>query len=181
MAQRGQANDTRERIKIVALQLFHDQGCEKTSLREIAEQLGVTKAALYYHFSTKDELIGELAAPYLDGFATLLAEAGARTAEPARPLVEGYLDLLLDQRPMIRWLRTDLTAQAHPSIGPRLLELGERLHVMLGGHAMSLEEQVRITAALGALGAGVSQFPDAASSALRVPLLQIAWAILPPE
>jgi AcrR family transcriptional regulator len=178
---RGPANDTRERIKGVALQLFHDQGCEKTSLREIAELLGVTKAALYYHFRTKDDLIGDLAAPYVDGFTALLAEAGAREADPTRYLVEGYLDLLLAQRPMIRWLRTDLSARAHPSIGPRLLELGERLNLMLGGRDMSFDEQVRVTAALGALGAAVSQFPDAESGALRDPLLQIAYTILPPS
>ena len=45
---------TRERIKQVALELFTEQGYEGTSLREIAERLGVTKAALYYHFKSKD-------------------------------------------------------------------------------------------------------------------------------
>ena len=38
--------DTRSRLRELALQLFAEQGYEKTSLREIAEQLGVTKAAL---------------------------------------------------------------------------------------------------------------------------------------
>jgi AcrR family transcriptional regulator len=52
------AGDTRERIKQVALELFTDQGYEQTSLREIAERLGVTKAALYYHFKSKEEIVG---------------------------------------------------------------------------------------------------------------------------
>src|SRR5262249_20860254 len=43
-------SDTRARIQQVALELFAEQGYEKTSLREIAERLDVTKAALYYHF-----------------------------------------------------------------------------------------------------------------------------------
>ena len=179
MVSRGEANNTRERIKAVALQLFHDQGCEKTSLREIAEQLDVTKAALYYHFRTKDELIGDLAAPFLDGFAALLSEAELRDEDAARYLVEGYLDLLLSQRPMIRWLRSDLTARTHPAVGARLLDLGERLNLMLGGREMSLEEQVRVTAGLGALGTGVSEFPEADSADLRRVLLEIASAILP--
>jgi AcrR family transcriptional regulator len=50
--------DTRERIKEVALELFTEQGYEQTSLREIAERLGVTKAALYYHFKSKEEIVG---------------------------------------------------------------------------------------------------------------------------
>jgi len=40
-----------------ALELFAEQGYEKTSLREIAEHLDVTKAALYYHFKTKEEIL----------------------------------------------------------------------------------------------------------------------------
>ncbi|MGA2470831.1 MAG: helix-turn-helix domain-containing protein [Solirubrobacteraceae bacterium] len=51
---------TRERILDVALELFNDQGYDKTSLREIAARLGVTKAALYYHFERKEDLLLEL-------------------------------------------------------------------------------------------------------------------------
>ena len=51
---------TRQRIQAVALELFTEQGYEKTSLREIAERLGVTKAALYYHFKSKDEIVTSL-------------------------------------------------------------------------------------------------------------------------
>jgi AcrR family transcriptional regulator len=48
---------TRERILNVALDLFIAKGFDKTSLREIAEQLGFTKAALYYHFASKDDIL----------------------------------------------------------------------------------------------------------------------------
>jgi AcrR family transcriptional regulator len=52
--------DTRERILKVALTLFNEQGYDKTSLREIAERLDVTKAALYYHFERKEDILVEL-------------------------------------------------------------------------------------------------------------------------
>ncbi len=48
------------RIQSVALELFAEQGYEKTSLREIAERLDVTKAALYYHFKSKEEIVTSL-------------------------------------------------------------------------------------------------------------------------
>jgi AcrR family transcriptional regulator len=51
---------TREAILDVALELFNEQGYDKASLREIAERLGVTKAALYYHFSRKEDILLEL-------------------------------------------------------------------------------------------------------------------------
>jgi AcrR family transcriptional regulator len=55
-----QPADTRERILEVALKLFNEQGYEKTSLREIAERLDVTKAALYHHFERKEDILLEL-------------------------------------------------------------------------------------------------------------------------
>lgn len=48
---------TRERILDVALDLFIQKGFDRTSLREIAEELNVTKAALYYHFASKDDIL----------------------------------------------------------------------------------------------------------------------------
>ena len=41
----------------MALDLFTEKGFDGTSLREIAERLGVTKAALYYHFASKDDIL----------------------------------------------------------------------------------------------------------------------------
>jgi AcrR family transcriptional regulator len=54
---RPDANGTRERILDIALDLFVEKGYDKTSLREIAEELGFSKAALYYHFASKDDIL----------------------------------------------------------------------------------------------------------------------------
>ena len=48
---------TRERILDVALDLFVEQGYDKTSLREIADKMGFSKAALYYHFASKSDIL----------------------------------------------------------------------------------------------------------------------------
>jgi AcrR family transcriptional regulator len=53
----AQSSDTKQRILDVALDLFTEQGYDGTSLRQIAEQLGVTKAALYYHFESKEDIL----------------------------------------------------------------------------------------------------------------------------
>jgi AcrR family transcriptional regulator len=53
----AEALSTRDRILDVALDLFTEKGFDGTSLREIAERLGVTKAALYYHFASKDDIL----------------------------------------------------------------------------------------------------------------------------
>ncbi len=48
---------TRERILDIALELFTEQGYDKTSLRQIAERLGFSKAAIYYHFASKEDIL----------------------------------------------------------------------------------------------------------------------------
>ena len=53
----GRDRGTRERILDVALELFTEEGYDRASLREVAEHLGVTKAALYYHFPSKADIL----------------------------------------------------------------------------------------------------------------------------
>ena len=55
-AENSSQPSTRDRILDIALDLFVEQGFDKTSLREIAERLGFSKAAIYYHFASKDEI-----------------------------------------------------------------------------------------------------------------------------
>ena len=73
--------DTRSRVQKVALELFAEQGYEKTSLREIAERLGVTKAALYYHFKSKEDIVHSFTDDY---FAELDALLDWATSQPPR-------------------------------------------------------------------------------------------------
>lgn len=85
----AQTVDTRGRIKQVALELFSEQGYEQTALREIAERLGVTKAALYYHFKTKEEIVEAFAE---DWIATV--EEMARWLDAQPPGRETRLDFV---------------------------------------------------------------------------------------
>ncbi|WP_329079613.1 MULTISPECIES: TetR/AcrR family transcriptional regulator [unclassified Streptosporangium] len=84
--------DTRTRIQEIALKLFTEQGYEATSLREIAEALGVTKAALYYHFKTKDDIIASLAENRVKAIEELIvwARSQPRTDEMREELIRRY-------------------------------------------------------------------------------------------
>ena len=48
--------DTREKILMTALQLFAKDGYEAVSVRTIAEELGMTKGALYRHYKNKRDI-----------------------------------------------------------------------------------------------------------------------------
>jgi AcrR family transcriptional regulator len=52
--------DTKENIVKTALSLFLQKGYERTSLNDIAREVGITKPAIYHHFKNKDELFHEV-------------------------------------------------------------------------------------------------------------------------
>jgi len=79
--QRRRGN-TRERIQAIAVRLFAERGYDNTSLREIAEELGVTKAALYYHFKTKEELVTSLVGDMVRGLDAIIDWAAGQPATP---------------------------------------------------------------------------------------------------
>lgn len=98
--------DTRSRIQRVALELFAEQGYDKTSLRELAGRLGITKASLYYYFKSKDDIVQSL----VDDLLTAVDEVvhWSREHEPSpqhrRELIERYGKAVRGQGTLLRFL-----------------------------------------------------------------------------
>lgn len=132
---RESTGGTRERIKAVALELFTEQGYEKTSLREIAERLNVTKAALYYHFKSKDDIVASFVEDRLDRMDELNAWAATQPATLAtrRELISRYADTMFDgaQPSVMRFFEQNQTALKSLSAGQqmrgRMLDLADAL------------------------------------------------------
>ena len=79
-------SDTRQEILDVALELFIEHGYDRTSLRAIAERVGVTKAALYYHFASKEDILLALVEPILTMQNTVVeALRSGELRDPAEP------------------------------------------------------------------------------------------------
>src|SRR5580698_2181806 len=95
-ASRESGRDTRSRLRQLALELFAEQGYEKTSLREIAERLGVTKAALYYYFKSKEDIVRSLVEDYMADIDDLIAWGKDQPRSPATraEIVSRYLDIV---------------------------------------------------------------------------------------
>src|SRR6266581_6145868 len=97
-AARADANGghgTRERILDTALRLFAEHSFAGTSLQMIADELGITKAAVYHHFHTREELLCALAKPALDEMRAA-TEAAERLRFPhasAEQMLSGFVDL----------------------------------------------------------------------------------------
>ncbi|HVL64819.1 MAG TPA: helix-turn-helix domain-containing protein, partial [Actinomycetota bacterium] len=67
--------ETRKLILDVALELFVSEGYETASISQIASRLGITKAAVYYHYHAKEEMLLSLVEPFLDRVDQLIDAA----------------------------------------------------------------------------------------------------------
>jgi AcrR family transcriptional regulator len=69
--------DTRTRILDIARDLITTQGYGSTSIADIAEKLGTSKSALYYHFKSKEEILDAILAEPLAALSELTDKAAA--------------------------------------------------------------------------------------------------------
>jgi AcrR family transcriptional regulator len=108
------------KILAAAEQLFIERGYHGLAMREIAEVVGVSKAALYYHFRDKEELFLAILDSYLDEVEDLIdrASAGAESArDRIHRVVSGLLGQPVEQRAVIRLASQEM---AHLSAPARL-------------------------------------------------------------
>ncbi|MFD5412348.1 TetR/AcrR family transcriptional regulator [Streptomyces nojiriensis] len=174
--------DTRQRIQDVALELFAEQGYEKTSLREIAERLEVTKAALYYHFKTKEDIIisifEDLTRP-IDELITW-AEGQPRTLETKREVLRRYSEAMAGGAVLYRFMQENQATTRELTIGEtvkkRLFTLVELLRTQDG----PLTDQVRCVSALFTLHAGMMflQHVEGNPEETRLAALEVATDLI---
>lgn len=148
--------ETRARVLDVALQLIAAKGFAATSTREISERLGFTKAALYYHFRTKDDLLAALVAPAIEGLAAMVEDHDPRPgAGPRRGLLAAYIDLVAAHENLIRVLSEDPSVAHRPAF-IAAAPLYERLTDLLAGQeSPGSAQRTRVRAALGGIHASL--------------------------
>lgn len=154
--------NTRQRIQDVALELFAEQGYEKTSLREIAEHLDVTKAALYYHFKTKEEIIVSLFEDLTQPIQELI-EWGARqphTLDTKQEIVRRYSQALAGAEPLFRFMQENQATVRELRIGDTFKDRMRGLRDIIIDPDSPLVDQVRCVSALFTLHAGMFIMQD---------------------
>jgi AcrR family transcriptional regulator len=170
------------RIVNAALGLFAEHGVGGTSLQMIADAVGVTKAAVYHQFKTKEEIVVaavevELARlePALDA-----AEADADGPRALDVLLAQVIDLAVERRRMVGTLEYDpvvvrLLAEHEP-----FTTFMQRLFRLLVGHGTGAEARVRAAMISTAIGGAVTHplVADLADDALRAQLLHLTRQFL---
>ena len=171
-AGRRARGDTRERIQSVALELFAEHGYEKTSLREIAERLDVTKAALYYHFKSKEDIVRSFTEDYVSEVDALIAwgTARARTSENRALLLDHYSVIVGRRLSVLRFLEQNqaavhqLVSEAQRNRHQVFRTQFERLRDLLAGPDAPLRDRVRASVAVVSVGISCMLFDQDAGA-----------------
>ncbi|TCO34530.1 TetR family transcriptional regulator [Kribbella steppae] len=181
---RERVRDTKTEIHRAAVELFSSQGYEKTSLREIAEQVGITKASLYYHYSSKQDLLRAIVGTFLDDISRVLSQVDELpwSPETERELLGAYVDVVIEHRSTGPTLLRDIAAvlAAFGDDLDRLIAQSRRFQLWLAGPDPSPADRLRAAAAVETVGAAISVELDlgVTDAEIRAVLLDAATAIL---
>ena len=172
----------RRQILNAALALFGDKGFDGTSMSELAAVLGISKAGLYHHFRSKQDILRELVDPLLDDVAAIAGDPpepeGRSVLARRRAILEAYLDAILKHRRTMALLGHDLSVLAKPEVGVRVKVLNERLLELVADPEDGLVGRVRAECALGALRFATIRFSDADVVVVRDASLRAALRLL---
>jgi AcrR family transcriptional regulator len=170
------------RVLNAALELFAERGVTGTSLQMIADAIGVTKAAIYYQFKTKDEIVIALTERELAGLESALQAAEAEQFRPrARELLlTRVIDMAIERRKAVSVLQFDpvivrLLAEHEP-----FQRFIARLYGALLGDEAGTEARVDAAMLSGAISVGVMHplVTDIDDDTLRPQLLRTTRRIL---
>jgi len=162
----------------VARELFSRQGVQRTSLQDIAERLGITKPALYYHFSSREDLVRSIIQPLIDEGERFIADRENRGDTDVRELLEGYFDYHYRHRGDLVLVVTELTTLAELGLIDKLLAWRDRLGRLVFGPKPTLAQSTRAVIAFGGLQDCCLQFPDTPYNELRTAVVEGALAAL---
>jgi AcrR family transcriptional regulator len=159
--------------------MFVDSGFAETSMRDIAANLDVTTAALYYHFENKDDLLLAAVTPALEDVDQLLSETkrSPRGSAGQRAFLGQYAELMLRHQAAMRLINRDPAVAAHPGIGPHRQrierEIAARLSSRKGPRARALS-----FAAIGAMLLPILSLDRSELAGVTDALVQSAIAVL---
>ena len=170
------------RIIAAALDLFAHHGVGGTSLQMIADQIGVTKAAVYHQYKTKDEIVLAAAEAELAGLRTVVdAAERERSRKRAREaLVAGIVDLAVRRRRTVGTILSDPVIAGFFADHDAFRDVMYRVRRLLIGDDPRAEAGVRTAMLLAAIsGAVIHPFVvDLDDGTLHDELLRLARRFL---
>ncbi|MGB8412850.1 MAG: TetR/AcrR family transcriptional regulator [Candidatus Binatus sp.] len=135
---RAQSQDSRDEILKAAMGLFANRGFHETSMSEVAREARVSKALIFWHFKTKEELfvavLNRLLEPYFIDFAE---EAAMDERAQIEKLVESYLSFVRDNASSVRFFLAQMLHDQRLSEG-----LNDQVLKLYSGYRAMLVELI---------------------------------------
>ncbi len=176
---------TKVAIRDAAVKLFGSKGFEQTSLREVADAVGITKASLYYHYPSKLDLLLSIIDPIVDHMRDVVEDIDAvpHDAEGIRAVLRTYLRGMIRNRDAGALCIRDTVAilNAMADRYPDLMNANRILRTWLAGPSATPEMQLRACAALEVLGVALTSkefVPAADDATVAATLLDAATSVL---
>ena len=165
-----------------ALTLFARHGVGGTSLQMIADEIGVTKAAVYHQYQTKDEIVLAAAEDELGRFTAVVAAAEAvRTRTKARDaLITGIVDLAIERGRTMSTILSDPVIVGFFAHHADFRDVMHRLRALLFGDDAGPEPRIRAAMLIAAVNGAVMHpfVRDLDRDTLRAELLRLARRFL---
>ncbi|MEP6843516.1 MAG: TetR/AcrR family transcriptional regulator [Pseudolysinimonas sp.] len=177
---------TADDLRRVALQEFAAAGYHGTSLQQIGDRAGVSKATVLYHFASKEALLEAVLAPAIDQLDGILGQvglAGLQTGGELRALfLEQFVDFLLEHRSAVYVFVNQSASLVDVPIIDRANAEIEMISRYFEENVGSVEEKVRFGVALGGaaylLAGAPMMLPEQDLWVLRAALLTVLGDLL---
>jgi AcrR family transcriptional regulator len=175
----------RTRVLDAALALFAEHGVHGTSLQMIADRVGVTKAAIYYQFQTKEDIALEVLRPSIQDMARVIriAEALPDAQRRRAVVVSGLLEMVVRHRQLAAFFYGDPALDQLVHDEPEFKAVADRVREMLEGPDRSHADRI----AFSVFFSGVCKAPadpelaDIGDAELHKALIELSARILAPS
>ena len=181
VAPRGLA---RERVLDAAVALFAEHGVHGTSLQMIADRVGVSKAAVYYQFQSKEGIAMEVIRPCIDDIARVIKIADALPDPQQRRAVavSGLVEMVVRHRRLAVVFYGDPVIDALVISDPDFKAVNDRLRELMEGPDRSDVDRIGFSVFCSGVGRAAAD-PDLADiddADLHRALLELFGRILTP-
>ncbi|MGI5242792.1 TetR/AcrR family transcriptional regulator [Dactylosporangium sp. CA-139066] len=178
-------SSTRDEILASAARLFAQAGYKGTSLHDIAVDVGCSKAALLYHFDSKEAILTQLCAPAIAELEQLHERLGHLEGGEAREAaIEGFVDLSMRYRKEIQVIFGDLPGLLQQPAFQRVHLMAQKVCEVLAagsGSPAAVIAAKLVLAGIPAIAFGIDlETHDYSDEELRAALIEAATRALAP-
>lgn len=147
---------TRQAILENAAELFSTKGFAGTSMSDLAENLGLSKAAIYHHFESKESILQNLLESINEDLESLIDELEKLppSKSSTREILRMFSEFVFSHRKVARLVLSEMPAEMKAQ-GSQSHECISRLQQLLAGKKATVEKKIRARVAIGIIAAGI--------------------------